>query len=89
MTSDVNKNAIDSGEFLVDSVIEEGSAARYSLLQDRLTALETALRHTMTAIHKTYHVGILNQHIESWEECGMSSCRNARRVLDEVWWKED
>lgn len=78
---------VDSGEFIVDSAIAEGSAARYSLLQDRLTALETALRRHTEQMHNLHHTDVVHRNVKSWEECGMSSCRNVRLVLDEQWWK--
>lgn len=79
---------IDSGEFIVDAVIREGSAARYSLLQDRLTALETALRRQAERMHNVHHVNVVRRDVKSWETCGMVSCRETRAVLDEVWWNE-
>lgn len=78
---------VPSGEFLDASVITEGSAARYSLALDRITALETALTRSAETRHNMYHTSIVNKHVKSWVECGMSSCRAARAVLDERWWE--
>lgn len=76
-----------SGEFLDAAVIQEGSAARYSLALDRVTALETALRRHMEQMHNLHHVDVVHKDVKSWEECGMSSCRNVRAVLDDKWWE--
>jgi len=86
MGDGVNRNR-DSGEFIVDDVIREGSAARYSLALDRITAVETALRRHMEQMHNLHHVDVVHRNVKSWEECGMSSCRHVRMVLDDKWWE--
>lgn len=87
MARSSNDPITDSGEFIVDDVIREGSAARYSLVLDRLTAVETELRRQVERLHNLHHVDVVHRKVRGWEECGMVSCRNARSVLDEQWWK--